>query len=173
VYYNYNYLKPAMTHNELNTLRDKIKGIDFAMLTTLEDDGDLHSRPMSTQQMDNDGALWFFTYDDSTKVEEIQRDKRVSITYTDTGSETYVAAAGKAELVKDRAKIDELWQDILKAWFPNGKDDPRIALLKVTLHQAEYWDRPGGKMVKLFQVAKAVVTGEQDKGGRNVKLGSA
>lgn len=162
-----------MTHNELNALRDKIEKIDFAMLTTLEDDGDLHSRPMSTQKMDNDGTLWFFTYDDSTKVDEIKRDKRVSLTYTDKSSETYVAAAGKAELIKDRAKIDELWQDVLKAWFPKGKDDPRIALLKVTLHQAEYWDRPGGKMVKLFQVAKAIVTGEQDQGGRNVKLGSA
>jgi general stress protein 26 len=162
-----------MTHNELNTLREKIEKIDFAMLTTLEDDGDFHSRPMSTQKMDNDGTLWFFTYDDSTKVDEIQRDKRVSLTYTDKSSETYVAAAGKAELVKDRAKIDELWQDVLKAWFPQGKEDPRIALLKVTLHQAEYWDRPGGKMVKLFQVAKAIITGEQDKGGRNVKLGSA
>jgi general stress protein 26 len=162
-----------MTHNELNTLREKIEKIDFAMLTTLEDDGDFHSRPMSTQKMDNDGTLWFFTYDDSTKVDEIQRDKRVSLTYTDKSSETYVAAAGKAELVKDRAKINELWQDVLKAWFPKGKEDPRIALLKVTLHQAEYWDRPGGKMVKLFQVAKAIITGEQDKGGRNVKLGSA
>jgi general stress protein 26 len=162
-----------MTHNELNTLREKIEKIDFAMLTTLEDDGDFHSRPMSTQKMDNDGTLWFFTYDDSTKVDEIQRDKRVSLTYTDKSSETYIAAAGKAELVKDRAKIDELWQDVLKAWFPKGKEDPRIALLKVTLHQAEYWDRPGGKMVKLFQVAKAIITGEQDKGGRNVKLGSA
>jgi general stress protein 26 len=162
-----------MTHNELNTLRDKIEKIDFAMLTTLEDDGDFHSRPMSTQKMDKDGVLWFFTYDDSTKVSEIQQDKRVSLTYTDKSSETYIAAAGKAELVKDRAKIDELWDDILKAWFPEGKDDPRIALLKVTLHQAEYWDRPGGKMVKLFQIAKAIVTGEQDKGGRNVKLGSA
>jgi YD repeat-containing protein len=161
-----------MRKEEFNVLKDKIKDIQFVMLTTVEQDDDLRSRPMATHDMDDDGTIWFFTYDDSAKVREIQRNDRVSLSYTDTGSETYVSAAGKAELVKDRAKINELWSDFLKAWFPEGKNDPRIALLKVTLHQAEYWDRPGGKMVKLFQVAKAIVTGEQDQGGRNEKLGS-
>jgi YD repeat-containing protein len=161
-----------MRKQEFDVLKDKIKDIQFAMLTTVEQDEDLRSRPMATHDMDDDGTLWFFTYDDSAKVREIQRNDRVSLSYTDTGSETYVSAAGKAELVKDRAKINELWRDFLKAWFPQGKEDPRIALLKVTLHQAEYWDRPGGKMVKLFQVAKAIVTGEQDQGGRNEKLGA-
>lgn len=162
-----------MKKEEFNLLKDKIKDIQFAMLTTVEQDEDLRSRPMATHDMDDDGTIWFFTYDDSAKVREIQRNNRVSLSYTDTGSETYVSAAGKAELVKDRAKINQLWNDILKAWFPKGKEDPRIALLKVSLHQAEYWDRPGGKMVKLFQVAKAIVTGEQDKGGRNEKLGAS
>jgi len=162
-----------MNQQELDVLKDKIKDIQFAMLTTLEPDNEFHTRPMATHEMDADGTLWFFTYDDSAKVYEVERDKKVGLSYADPGSETYVAASGTAEVVRDQNKINELWSDFLKAWFPNGKEDPRIALLKVTLSHAEYWDRPGGKMVKLFQVAKAYVTGEPDQGGRNEKLGSA
>src|SRR5688572_2062197 len=113
-----------MRKEEFDVLKDKIKDIQFAMLTTVEQDDDLRSRPMATHDMDEDGTIWFFTYDDSPKVREIQRNDRVSLSYTDTGSETYVSAAGKAELVKDRAKINELWNDVLKAWFPQGKEDP-------------------------------------------------
>jgi general stress protein 26 len=164
-------MQGALQPNELNLLKDKIKDIRFAMLTTLEGDGDFHTRPMSTHGIDEDGTLWFFTYDDSTKVHEVQRNHRVGLSYSDHGSELYVTAAGMAEVVKDRAKIDELWSDALKAWFPEGKDDPRISLLKVRLHQAEYWDRPGGKMVTLFEMAKAALTGQPDKTARNEKLG--
>lgn len=162
-----------MDKREIEILKDKIKEIKFAMLTTLEADNEFHTRPMATQQMDADGTLWFFTYNDSAKVYEVEKDKKVGLSYADPGSETYVAATGTAEVVRDRNKINELWSDILKAWFPNGKDDPQIALLKITLSHAEYWDRPGGKMVKLFQMAKAYVTGEPDSGGRNEKLGTS
>jgi general stress protein 26 len=162
-----------MNEREREILKDKIKDIKFAMLTTLEPDNDLHTRPMATHEMDADGTLWFFTYADTAKVHEVERDRRIGLSYADPGSETYVAASGTSEVVRDQNKIHELWSDFLKAWFPNGKDDPQIALLKVKLHHAEYWDRPGGKMVKLFQLAKAYVTGEPDSGGRNEKLGAS
>lgn len=156
---------------ELEKLRDKIKDIRIAMLTTLEQDGEFHTRPMATHEMDEDGTMWFFTYDNSNKVAEVEEDRRVSVAFADPGSEVYVATKGTAEVVKDRAKIDELWSDVLKTWFPNGKDDPHIALLKVRIHAGEYWDRPGGKMVKLFEMAKGALTGEPDKTGRNEKFG--
>ena len=161
-------LKPQ----EFDELKDKIKDIRTAMLTTLEEDGDFHSRPMSMNDMDDDGSMWFFTYDNSNKVTELGQDSRVSLTFSDTGAETYVATSGVARVVKDKNKIDALWNDGLKAWFPKGKDDPGIAWLKVNIHQAEYWDRPGGKMMTLFEMAKAAVTGQPDQSGRDVKLGS-
>jgi general stress protein 26 len=157
---------------ELDKLRDKIKDIRIAMLTTLEEDGDLHTRPMATHEMDQDGTMWFFTYDNSHKVDEVNQDHRVSVAFSDPGSELYVATKGTAQVVKDRMKINELWSDLLKTWFPNGKEDPHIALLKVTIHSGEYWDRPGGKMVKLFEMAKGAITGDADKSGRNEKFGS-
>ncbi len=160
-------LNPA----ELDKLKDKIKDIRIAMLTTLEPDGDFHTRPMATHEIEPDGTMWFFTYDNSNKVNEIRQNERIALGFSDPDSEVYVSTSGYAEVVKDKAKIDALWSDFLKTWFPNGKDDPNIALLKVTTHAGEYWDRPGGKMVKLFEMAKGALTGETDKTGRNEKFG--
>ena len=157
---------------ELEKLKDKIKDIRIAMLTTMEADGDFHTRPMATHEMDPDGTMWFFTYDNSNKVAEIRQHERVSLAFSDPGSELYVSTTGTAEVVKDRAKIDALWSDFLKTWFPNGKDDPNVALLKVSIHAGEFWDRPGGKMVKLFEMAKGAITGDTDKSGRNEKFGN-
>jgi len=164
-------MSTAIRPQELDTLKDKIKDIRYATLTTLETDGDFHSRPMYTHGLDDDGTLWFFTYEDSRKVEEIKANNRVGINYSDETAETYVSLAGTAEVKKDKAKIDALWNDGLKAWFPKGKDDPNITLLKVDFHQAEYWDKPGGKVNSLFQMAKGALTGQPDSSGRNEKFG--
>lgn len=156
---------------ELSTLKEKIKDIRIAMMTTQETDGDFHSRPMATHDLDPDGSMWFFTYNDSNKVDEISRNNRVSLTFTDQASETYVATSGIAEVVHDKQKIDQLWKDFLKTWFPGGKDDPRITLIKVRTHQGEFWDRPGGKMMTIFEMVKGAVTGQPDTSGRNEKFG--
>ena len=161
----------GLQQTEFEALKEKIKDIKFASMTTVELDGDLHSRPMSTHGMDPDGTLWFLTYKNSNKVRELQRNQHVSLAYSDHSADTYVAASGLAEVVDDRQKIHELWNDGLKAWFPNGKDDPNITLVKVKPHQAEYWDRPGGKMMTLFEMAKAAITGQPDKTARDVKFG--
>jgi general stress protein 26 len=149
----------------LKMLKDKIKNIKVAMFTSVEPDGTLHTRPMHTQEMKDDGLLWFFTGKNSSKISEIKNDTHVSLGYADPGSNTYVAVCGRASLVTDRAKIEELWHEMLKAWFPEGKDDPNIALVKVSIDNAEYWDSPSSKMVQLVGMAKAMVTGEPYKPG--------
>ena len=156
---------------EIDILKDKIKDIRIAMLTTQETDGDFHTRPMAVHEIEPDGTMWFFTYEDSNKVAEIQQNKRIALGFSDPDSEVYVSTSGYAEVVSDQAKINELWSDFLQTWFPNGKDDPNITLLKVTTHAGEYWDRPGGKMVKLYEMAKGAITGDTDKTGRNEKFG--
>ena len=152
---------------------DKIKvlteGIDFCMLTTI-DGGHLRSRPMSTQEFEFDGDLWFFTSDNTHKIEEIDKDDRVNVAYSKTDDNTYVSLSGRGEVSKDRAKIDELWNPILKAWFPEGLDDPHLCLLKVTVEQAEYWDAPSSKIVQLVGFVKALATGQEADYGENKKI---
>lgn len=142
--------------SELQDLWEKIKDVRVAMLTTTEHDGSLRSRPMYTQQAEFDGDLWFFTADDSGKVAEIRADSDVNLAYAEPKDSRYVSVSGKAELVKDRTKIDELWSPALKAWFKGGKDDPHIALLRVRVSEAEYWDDTQSKMSQLFGMIKAV-----------------
>jgi general stress protein 26 len=156
----------------IKTLGELIKDIKFAMLTTVEDDGSLRSRPMGTQQAEFDGDLWFFTGASSAKVGEVQRDRQVNVSYADTDHQRYVSVSGTAQLVRDRAKIEELWNPIFKAWFPDGLDDPDLALLKVAVERAEYWDSPSSKVVQLYGFVKAVATGKRagDEIGDNEKL---
>lgn len=150
-------------------LKELIEGIDFAMLTTISD-GRFHSRPMSTQQFEFDGSLWFFTGDQTHKVEEIQNDNRVNVAYSKPENHTYVSVSGTAELVKDKAKIEELWNPILKAWFPKGLDDPTLTLLKISVEQAEYWDSPSSALVQIAGFLKAIATGEKAEGGDHGKI---
>ncbi len=149
-----------------------IKATKFAMLVT-EDDGYLRGRPMAASQQSFDGTLWFFTHASSHKVSEVAQDDRVCVTYAETSRQDYVSLSGKAVLVQDRATIDAHWSEILKAWFPNGKDDPDVALLKVTVEQAEYWDTPSSKVVQLYGYVKAALTGEPPKLGDNRKVQAA
>lgn len=135
----------------------------MAMLTSVEPDGSLRSRPMATQQTSFAGDLWFFTRASSPKVSEIEEHREVNVSYSDPGASTYVSVSGKAELVRDAAKNKELWSPILKAWFPKGLEDPELALLKVSVEQAEYWDSPASKMVQIAGFVKAIATGHAYK----------
>lgn len=153
----------------IEKLKSLTEGVDFCMLTTING-GQLRSRPMSTQEMDENGDLWFFTSDDTHKVDEIEADNRVNAAYSKIDDNLYVSVSGRASLVKDREKIEELWNPILKAWFPEGLDDPHLALLKVSIEEAEYWDSPNSKIVQLYGFVKAVVTGKPAQGGDHGKV---
>lgn len=154
----------------IKKLGEMIKDIDFAMLTTVEADGTLRSRPMSTQQVEFNGDLWFFTRASAPKVGEVERDERVNLSYAKPEDQRYVSVSGTARLVRDRQKIEELWKTGLKTWFPKGLEDPDLALLKVSVEQAEYWDSPSSTMAYVFGFVKAVATGQSYQPGENEKI---
>lgn len=155
----------------LNKLIDKIKGIRFAMMTTMDEDGSLRSRPMATQESKEEGVLWFFTgYESAKSFEILKNDAHVNLSYADPDNNVYVSVSGRANILKDQAKIDELWTPFMKAWFPEGKDDKNIGLIKVTIDKAEYWDSPSSTMVNLYGMAKAALTGERPDMGENKKI---
>ena len=155
--------------SSIEKIRELTEGIDFCMLTTIDGD-QLRCRPMSTQQFEFDGDLWFFTDDNTHKIEEIERDSRVCVAYSNPEENVYLSLSGRAEVVKDRTKIEELWSPILKAWFPEGLDDPSLCLLRIPVEQAEYWDAPSSRIVRLFQLAKALATGQEADYGENKKI---
>ena len=157
-------------NENLQKLIDKIKDIDIAMMTTADDDGSLRSRPMRNMQIKEDGIIWFFTGYESAKSHELKNDSHVNLSYADPSNNLYVSVSGRASLSRDKAKIDELWDPAMKAWFPEGKDDPNVGLIKVTIDKAEYWDSPNSAVVHLYGVVKAAITGERADPGENKKI---
>ena len=138
---------------------DLIAKARFAMFGTYDERGNNHSRPMAAVSHEGD-ELWFFARSDSRKVREIGGDGRVSIDYCDDSNQNYVSVLGRASVLEDRAKADELWMEPLRTWFPEGTDDPALRLIRVDIETAEYWDSPSSLIVHGFGYLKAVATGE-------------
>src|SRR5215204_5711695 len=126
-------------------LQDLLESFDAAMLITHHGDRE-HARPMAVAGVEGANTLWFATSEWSPKSDEIRRDARVSATFQ--SDKRYVALSGRGELVSDRAKINELWKPTWKVWFPNGKDDPSLVLIRVTVEDAEFWDNAGTKGIR-------------------------
>lgn len=158
-------------NSDLSKVKELVESIRIAMLTTMDESGQLVSRPMAVQQMDDDGTLWFFTKKKTLKVEQIETNEhQVNISFAHTGDSSYVSISGTAQELDDRVKIDELWSAAAKPWFPQGKDDPELTLLKVHTDMAEYWDSTSSRMVRFLEMARAAVTGDIYKEGENKKV---
>ncbi len=154
--------KSPVTH-DLTKLFDKLKDVRIAMLTTFDAQHALHSRPMYTIKPQADGSLLFFTDAESAKVYEVQEDNQVNLSYANPESNVYASVSGKARVSHDQAQIDELWSEPMRAWFPQGKDDPSIRVLKVTIEKGEYWDSPSSFLSQAYAYVRAVVTGTPSK----------
>ena len=157
------------TDDNTSKLWDMMRSIGFAMLTS-EDGGQLRARPMVASQKEFDGTLWFFTRASSHKVDEVRTQQQVGVTYAEPSRQNYVSLSGDATLVRDPADIAAHWSEAMRTWFPKGKDDPDIALLRVDVTQAEFWDAPSSTMVHAYGYVKAVVTGASPQPGGNEKL---
>jgi general stress protein 26 len=147
-------------HHAVTELAALISGIRIAMLTTADRDGNLHSRPMATQEEPFDGDLWFFTGQSTHKVEEIRAHPAVALSYADPREQLYVSVSGQAEVVVDGVRMRELWRPAYQAWFPRGLDDPDLALLRIHVEEAEYW-RSHGTVVTIAGFIKALTTGQR------------
>lgn len=130
-------------------LNELIAGIEIAMFTTMHPNEQLHSRPMATRAVTDDGFLWFFTAQHSSKIDEIRNQNHVNVAYADPAGMRFVSVSGTCELIRSRPVADDLWRDEYKHWFPRGLDDPDLILLKVTINGAEYWDAKAGEMRSL------------------------
>ncbi|MBD2594731.1 pyridoxamine 5'-phosphate oxidase [Nostoc sp. MBR 210] len=126
---------------QIQQLQELIQDIDSGMLTTVNDDGSLHSCPMySINEIDAEGRLWFFTSSNSHRVSEIEHNQQVNVSFSSCEQQRYVSISGTAQLLKDRQKMAELWKPKLETWFSQGLDQPDLALLQVNIKQADYWD---------------------------------
>jgi general stress protein 26 len=144
------------------------KGIRIAMLTTVDEEGHLVARPMAQQEVEFDGDLWFFAERDSSTVTQLQANPHVGVSLS--SNDTWVSICGTAAVVQNPAKAHDLWNSFVGSWFPQGPDDPTVALIKVTADCAEYWDTPGGRVASILSFVKAKATGSTYEGSDNQKI---
>lgn len=154
-------------------VRTILKHFRNAMMVTSANGG-AHSRPMGLQgDLDKfGGTLWFFTDRTSHKAVEIVKDPQVSLLFQNDSDHAYLHLFGRAALVDDKAKMRELYTPILKTWFPEGLDDPRLTLIRFEADRGDFWDSPGGMLQVLAAFTKSIVTGRPGQGGEmgEVKL---
>jgi len=143
-------------NDDIKTIDAIIKKTKFATVTTRTVEGELVSRPLAVLEHDFDGTVWFFTADPSPKADDVRNDPHVNVAYIDGAS--VVSLAGTATISRDQERIDQWWNPWAESWFPNGKDDPSVALLKVEATSAEYWHVDKPAIVRAFEVAKALAT---------------
>lgn len=120
----------------------------------------LTTRPMTVQKVSDDGCFWFLSAADSEKNSEIFLDARVQLFFINRSDFEFLSVYGEATITRDKSMIDELWTDIAKAWFPGGKDDPRISVIRVTPLEGYYWDTKSGKLVSMIKILASAVTGK-------------
>jgi general stress protein 26 len=143
-------------------LRDLLTDFDAAMLVTRTPAGELRSRPMAVAKIEPGGCMWFLTERHSGKIEEIARDDHVNVAMQ--SERKFVSISGRAAAVDDSRKVAELWNESWRVWFPGGKDDPTLTLLKVQGETGEYWDNSGASGIKyLIEAGKAYLSGEKPR----------
>ena len=151
-------LSGAEAREKIGTL---IKGIHICMMNTVAKDGSIDARPMALQNTPFDGTLWFLTRESSAKVDEVEADRHVTLTFSEPSDHKHVTLKGKASVSQDRGKVHELWNVMYKAWFPQGPDDPEIAVLRVDVSEGDYWEASASKLVFFAKYALASATGGQ------------
>lgn len=153
--------KPMKLHPqatpELTRLGELIEDMPVAMMVTMDDNYGLVSRPMTTLEMDAQGALWFFTDLRSTKLSQLQA---VNMSFADSGQSSYVSLSGQGHTDTDADRIRALWTPFAKPWFPDGPASPNLALLRFEPSTAEFWDASSSAMVRLFAMVASIVSGK-------------
>jgi general stress protein 26 len=163
-------VKNLYNEDAVKKIKDFVDDIKFCMFCTSVTDMPFRTRPMSTLEVDEEGNLWFFSAKSSDKNDEIKDNDTVQLIYSKNSDVHFLTITGKATIVQDQAKKDELWNPIVKAYFPQGKDDPNLSLVKIKPEAAHYWDTINGKMITWFKMAASAVTGNQADVGVEGKL---
>jgi general stress protein 26 len=162
--------------NTLEKFYALVDDIEIAMMTTRRTDGHLRSRAMATQKKAAGADIWFVTADGTAKLADLAFDPHVNLAYLKSSSMEWISASGIATISKDRQKINELYAEDWRMWFGDEGDprhgtreDPRIVLIGVTVHAAEFLEVDKPKPVVLFELAKGWLTGtEPDLGQMHV-----
>ncbi|HUH35645.1 MAG TPA: pyridoxamine 5'-phosphate oxidase family protein [Moheibacter sp.] len=155
----------------LEKLQDLINKIDIGMLCTHpEGHSQIHVVPMSRQEVDDQGNIWYLFSAESETYKNLQTNKKLSVLFSHVGDYEILSINGTAEVSSDQARIDKYWNKFVASWFQKGKEDPNIRILKVKVDDAHYWDTKSNKFITLIKLATSAVSGQKLDLGREGEL---
>ncbi len=155
----------------IEKLQTMVNSIDIGMLCTRPDSkGNIHTVPMSRQEVDDEGNIWFLFSAESESHQNLQKNSKVTLIYSNVKSYEFLTVDGIGEISTDQARIDKYWNKMIEAWFEKGRQDPNIRLLKVVTDDAYYWDNKSNKVVTFLKVAASAITGSKMDIGRSGDL---
>lgn len=144
----------------IEKIKEMANEIKSCLFCTNINAGKFDTRPMSTQDVDDEGNIWFLSDKNSDKNRDIQNDPNVQLLYTNSSNFNFMSVCGKAEAFYDREKIEQLWEPVAKAWMQGGKDDPNLSVIKLAPDGGYYWDNKHNKLVAMAKIAAALVSGK-------------
>ena len=163
----------AQATADLEKLGDLIDGVEVAMLTTHAADGSMVSRPLQTLKFDGGGELVFFTSIASRKIDELAANHDVNLAYANPSKQIYVSVRGTARIDRDRATIDALWSPVQNVFFPQGKEDPDLVVLRVRVRDAACWESAGNFIARALDFAQGMLSREPRDLGKSGTLSGA
>lgn len=158
----------------IEKLKDLSESARICMFCTELNKLPIATRPMSLQETDKEGNLWFISSDKSNKNFEINEDNRVQLFFMNNSNSEYLSVFGKAFIYHDKSTIEDKWSPLANAWF-DGKDDPDVTIIRVTPDETYYWDTKAGKLVTILSFVGAAISGKKTdnsdgiEGNLNVK----
>ena len=163
-------IKNLSKQEAIDKFREFVQHESNCLFTTRLTRVPLTTRPMAVQDVADDGSFWFLSAADSDKNKEIAEDARVQLFISNPKNYEFLSVYGYASISRDQKKIDELWNDIARAWFKEGKSDPRITAIRVEPSEGFYWDTKDGKLVSIIKIAASAITGKTLQEGVEGKI---
>lgn len=158
----------SINQNQSEENREDLRGSDaIEKIQTLVDKAQTcffctngGARPMNVRKVDDQGTLWFLCANDSHMAKEIEGDSQVKLYFQGSPHSDFLELHGSASLSTDKTKIEELWEPMIKTWFTEGVDDPRIRVIKVVPGDGYYWDTKHGNFVAGVKIMIGAMIGK-------------
>jgi len=155
----------------VDKLKEFVDGIDIGMMSTFSQKNTYpNTVPMSRQEIDDTGCIWYLGSSESETFKNLETNKNIMISFSDVSDYRFIVIQGIAEVSKDQERIDKYWNPFIEAYFEKGKEDPSIRVLKITPSEAQYWENKSGKLMTVIKLTTSAITGSKLDLGREGNL---
>jgi len=155
--------KENLSNDEgIEKLKTLIDDIDICMFSSFPKNSPYpHTIPMSRQEVDVEGNIWFIYSSESQFHKYIMENPKVTLSFSDVKNYKFLNVNGLVEIINDQNLVDKYWNKFIESWFNEGKEDPRIRIIKYIPKEAYYWDNGSNKLLTLLKITTQFISGNK------------